>query len=161
MKKSSAIRRADGGSTAARQSNFTFIAVVKMNSFQGRLVNVPPRNLPNEFVNLPPITCRALSLSSVTPRSSEDDAVSDKHPNNLLSSPHSGVLIGGESAFNFTRSVSAVPSCPPDPFFSLMEYFRGKEKHTHAETGRVWFQHLHFTGNTDLTSPCHESHRVS
>lgn len=64
--------------------------------------------------------------------------MSDKHtisyPNNLLSSPHSGVLIAEESTFNFSLSRLAMPSCPSDPLFSASWNILENDRDLHADT---------------------------
>lgn len=72
------------------------------------------------------------------PGSSKDNVMSDKHtisyPNNLLSSPHSGVLIAEESTFNFSLSRWAMPSCPSDPLFSASWNILENDRDLHADT---------------------------
>lgn len=72
------------------------------------------------------------------PGSSKDNVMSDKHTisylNNLLSSPHSGVLIGEESTFNFSLSRLAMPSCPSDLLFSASWNILENDRDLHADT---------------------------
>lgn len=84
------------------------------------------------------------------------------NPNNLLSSPHSRVLIGAKSTFNFSPSVFPVWLSPASPFSPPNGIFQW-ETGTHADYREedVCLQHLFSTGSTDLMSSCHETYMTA
>ena len=158
------------------KENFYFIItdLIKINSIQGAIhESIIPWKIHPSWINLSQVTGRrswfsgdimllgwkladaerAVTLRAQRTASCQINTQFSNPPQQTpLSSPHSGVLIGEESTFNFSLSRFAVcPAVLQTPFFPpLNGIFQGE-----SERVDVRLRHLHSTGSADLMSSCH------